>query len=193
MKSIGIYCGSSFGARPIYREKAEELGRLIGQNKMTLVYGGGNAGLMGVLASSVLAGGGKVISVIPRFIRDKVGLVAGSEELLTETMHERKQLILDRSDGIVAFPGGIGTMDEFFEAYTWSQLGLLQKPVAIYNLGGYYDTLLDFLDNQVREGFLKPIHRGNLITSVDPRILLENMDTFRYNYTGKWTDQIKNH
>lgn len=193
MKSLGVFCGSSFGLDPVYRETAAELGRAIAARGWTLVYGGGRTGIMGVIAETALASGAEVVSVLPSFIRDKVGLLDGSEIILTETMHERKQIILDRSGALLAFPGGIGTMDEFFEAYTWSQLGLLKKPVGLLNVAGFYDLLIQFLDRQVQAGFLKQEHRNHLLISPAVEEILEQLAGFRYHYTGKWTEQINHH
>lgn len=186
MKAIGVYCGSATGLTPDYLKAAEALGREIGKRKMTLIYGGGQSGLMGCLAETVLQSGGTVLGIIPRFIRDRVGRISGAEELVTESMHDRKRLILEHSDGVLALPGGIGTLDEFFEAFTWSQLGLIRKPVGLLNTCGFFDALLHFLDYQVSQEFLKKDHRDQLLVDGFPDRLVDSMISYRYKETDKW-------
>src|SRR6516164_2274986 len=148
LKRICVFCGSSVGDRPIYLQAALELGRAIAERRLGLVYGGGHIGLMGVLADAVLSGGGEVIGVIPQALVDRELAHTGVTELrVVETMHQRKALMADLSDGFLALPGGFGTGDELFEILTWAQLGLHAKPIGVLNVGGYFDPLLAWLDH----------------------------------------------
>lgn len=190
MESICVFCGSSPGFHPIYKESAYELGKLIAEEKMTLVYGGGSVGLMGVLADSVMEHGGKVTGIIPKFLYDKeVGHDGLTKLIIVESMHERKQKMAEMSQGFVAMPGGIGTMEELFEIFTWSQLALIKKPVALYNINGFYDDISRFLDKTVQEGFLKEETVASLIQSHDNRELMEKLKAFNYHETAKWIDK----
>lgn len=161
MKRLCVFCGSSFGRSPLYREAASQLGTLLAECGIGLVYGGANVGLMGVVADAALAGGGEVIGVLPRGLFDREVAHPGLTDLrLVGSMHERKALMAELADGFLALPGGIGTLDELFEIWTWAQLGIHAKPIGLLNLGGYFDPLLTFLDRQVAEGFLKASHRA---------------------------------
>src|SRR5262249_45254525 len=156
MKQICIFCGSSAGTSPLYEKAVRDCGLQLVSHGMGLVYGGGNVGLMGVLADAVLEGGGQVIGVIPNQLVARELAHRGLTQLITvESMHERKARMADLADGFLALPGGIGTMDEFFEAYTWLQLGFHKKPVAVLNVSGFFDPLLDLLRKMTLEGFLK--------------------------------------
>ncbi|HEV8262993.1 MAG TPA: TIGR00730 family Rossman fold protein, partial [Burkholderiales bacterium] len=157
MRRICVFCGSNAGARSEYAEAARELAIALVERKLGIVYGGGNVGLMGVLADAALERSGEVIGVIPQSLLDKeVGHRGVTELLVVETMHERKALMNDLSDAFIALPGGFGTFDEFFEVLTWSQLGFHGKPCALLNVAGYYDRMLAMLDHAVAERLLRP-------------------------------------
>jgi uncharacterized protein (TIGR00730 family) len=153
--SICVYCGSRPGAEPAFADAARQVGLWIAQNKGQLVYGGGHNGLMGMMADACLQAGGRVIGVIPKALVEKEWAHSGCSELhVVENMHERKRLMAERADAFLALPGGIGTFEEFFEAWTWRQLGYHDKPVGLLNLNGYYDKLLAFLSTAVQQGFM---------------------------------------
>jgi uncharacterized protein (TIGR00730 family) len=171
-----VFCGSSFGSREVYRAGTEAFGGLLAQRRIELVYGGARVGLMGALADAVLAGGGRVVGVIPEALQEREIAHAGLTELhVVASMHERKALMASLSDGFVALPGGIGTLEELFEVWTWSQLGLHAKPCALLDIGGFYTGLAAFLDHVVTEGFLKPQQRKALILEADAEALLERL------------------
>lgn len=187
MKSIAVFCGSSAGLNPIYTEVTRQLGEILAAQQIKLVYGAGNVGLMGVVADACLAKGGKVIGTIPKFLEEKEVAHYGITELIvTETMHERKQKMADIVEGIIVLPGGIGTMDEFFEIFTWQQLGLHNNPIGLLNINGFYDHLLQHLAKMTQEGFLKPFHRDRISVSEDPISLLAQMKEQRITYIDKW-------
>lgn len=189
MQSVCLYLGSSPGARPEYESLVGQLAVLIARRGMTLVYGGGNVGLMGVAANAALAEGGKVIGVIPADIADKeVGHSGLTELQVVDSMHERKMRMAKLSDGIIALPGGLGTLEELFEMLTWSQLGFHSKPIGLVNVEGYYDLLLAFLDHAVEERFVKPIHRDLLLVERDPQALLDRMMVYETPAVDKWLD-----
>jgi len=174
MKSLCVFCGSSPGNDPRYLAVARELGGLLARRKCTLIYGGGRVGLMGALADAALQEGGRVVGVIPQLLLDKeVGHSGLSELHVVATMAQRKQLMGDLSDAFLTLPGGIGTMDELFEAWTWTQLELHRKPCGVLNQDGYYDPLIAFLDQCVSKGFLRPRHRAALVVSTDLATLVE--------------------
>ena len=156
MKRLCVFCGSSHGSKPVYAEAARQMGAALAKRKITLVYGGGQVGLMGVVADAALAGGGEVIGAIPQSLATKELAHAGLTELrVVKSMHERKALMADLSDGFIALPGGFGTMDEFHEILTWRQLGIHNKPVGLLNVDGYYDDLLALYDRMERDGFVR--------------------------------------
>ena len=193
MKSIAVFCGSSAGLNPIYKEVTQQLGELMAEQEITLVYGAGNVGLMGVVADACLAKGGKVIGAIPKFLEDKEVAHYGLTELIvTDTMHQRKQKMADIVDGIIVLPGGIGTMDEFFEIFTWQQLGLHTNPIGILNINGFYTHLLQHLTHMTGEGFLKDYHRDRVLVAEEPAALLALMKAQRIEYVDKWwkTDSV---
>ncbi len=174
-----VFCGSSFGAREVYREGAEAFGRLLAAHQLELVYGGAHAGLMGALADAVLAAGGRVIGVIPQALMDRELAHQGLTALhVVSSMHERKALMASLSDGFIALPGGIGTLEELFEVWTWSQLGLHAKPCALLDMAGFYSGLASFMDHVVTEGFLKPKQREALIVEANAEALLERIQSF---------------
>jgi uncharacterized protein (TIGR00730 family) len=155
-KKICVYCGSSSKVDETYRKAARDLGKILSQNGLDLVYGGGHVGLMGIIADSVLESGGQVTGIIPRHIQEKeVAHETLTELHVVESMHERKKMMVDLSDGFVILPGGLGTMDEFFEIMTWRQLGLHQKPIVIVNINEYWSPLLSLIDNMVDNGFAR--------------------------------------
>jgi uncharacterized protein (TIGR00730 family) len=162
--AIGVFCGSSPGLDQRYAAEAEELARLLVDRGVRIVYGGAHVGTMGVLADAALAAGGEVVGVIPEHLVGREVAHAGLSELVVVgSMHERKALMAELSDGFVALPGGLGTLDEFAEIVTWSLLGLHDKPTAVFNRSGYFDQLLSFFDHAVAEGFLRPAHRARVL------------------------------
>ena len=182
MKAICIFCGSSTGLRPTYQEAAAELGALLAQSRIQLVYGGGNIGLMGTVADSCMAAGGEVVGVIPKALVDKEHGHSGITRLeVVSDMHERKARMAVLADGFLALPGGIGTLEELFEVMTWSQLGIHGKPIALVNVDGFFDPLLAMLDHTLAEGFLRLQHRRLLIAAEEPRAALEQMRELMHN------------
>ena len=189
MKRVCVFCGSNPGVREDYRNSAQALARALAGRALGLVYGGGNVGLMGKLADSMLQAGGEVIGVIPRSLVAKEVAHHGVTELrIVDTMHERKALMNDLSDAFIALPGGFGTLDEFFEILTWSQLGIHGKPSGLLNVAGYYDRLLAMLDHAVAEGFLRPAHRDLVIADSDVDALLLRLAAFVPVPVGKWAN-----
>jgi uncharacterized protein (TIGR00730 family) len=176
---ICIFTGSSPGAHPEYADAARELGRLLVERGYGLVYGGGNVGLMAVVADTVLERRGEVIGVIPELLVDKELAHRGLSELrIVKSMHERKAVMAELSDGFMGLPGGIGTMEEFFEVLSWAQLSLHDKPCGLLNVRGYYQHLIRFLDHAVDQGFLNPKHRSLLIMEEEPHRLLDRFEEF---------------
>lgn len=186
--AVAVYCGSSMGVRPIYQQTAAALGTLLAERHIELVYGGGNVGLMGTIADATLAAGGRVYGVIPDcLVKWEVAHTGLSEQHIVTTMHERKQRMADRADAFIAMPGGIGTLEELFEVYTWVQIGLHNKPLGILNIAGYYDHLLAFLDHAVAEGLFRNELRGRLIVDTDSMRLLERLRVAQTDApTPKW-------
>ncbi|MBI1889120.1 MAG: TIGR00730 family Rossman fold protein [Burkholderiales bacterium] len=179
MKSICVYCGSSTGNKASYTEAARALAKAMTDDNIALVYGGGNIGLMGIIADEVMRLGGEVTGIIPKALLDReVGHHGVTRLHIVKDMHERKALMADLSDGFVAMPGGIGTLEELFEAFTWLQLGLHAKPIGLLNVEGFFDGLISFLDHTVREGFLKPQQAALLMHEADCAILLERFKHF---------------
>jgi uncharacterized protein (TIGR00730 family) len=174
--SVCVYCGSRAGQRPSYEAAARQIGQIIGERGWQLVYGGGKAGLMGLVADAALAAGAHVVGVIPQSLMQRERGHAGLQELhVVETMHRRKELMAQRADAFLALPGGIGTFEELFEVWTWRQLGYHDKPVGLLNVEGYYDALLSFLDQSVAEGFVYAPQRQLLHTSTDAAELLSRL------------------
>jgi uncharacterized protein (TIGR00730 family) len=187
MKRIAVFCGSSYGFDNVYQQQAFALGQYLAENKMTLVYGGAKVGLMGAVADGALNKGGTVIGILPHFLKSKEVAHEGLTELiLVETMHERKIKMYELSDGVIALPGGFGTMEEFFEMLTWGQLGLHTKPMALFNVNGFYDSLLSLADHMVEKGFLKNYTRHILLASSELEDLFEQMRSYTSPDTGKW-------
>jgi uncharacterized protein (TIGR00730 family) len=176
LRSVCVFCGSSLGVRAEYRKSAEAFGRLLAQNGLTLVYGGGRIGLMGAMADAALEAGGRIIGVIPKILyRKEVAHEELAELRVVESMSERKNVMGALADAFVALPGGIGTMDELFEVWTWTQLGLETKLSALLNVCGYFDPLIQFIDQAVAEGFLRPQHRRALLVETDASLLIQRL------------------
>ena len=193
LKKICVFCGSSFGARPAYKQAAEQLGRAIAGRRMGLVYGGGGVGLMGAIADAALAAGGEVIGVIPdSLVRREVGHTGLTHLHVVQTMHERKAKMADLSDAFIALPGGFGTMEEFCEIVTWSQLGIQQKPCGLLNIEGYWDHFLAMLDHSVDEQFVKPENNQLILVARNPESMLERLMAWERPPQGeKWIDGTK--
>jgi uncharacterized protein (TIGR00730 family) len=191
MDTVCVFCGSSPGARPAYTEATEELARLLAAEGIGVVYGGGGVGLMGKLADAVLAHGGAITGVIPRALVDREIEHRQVEDMrVVDSMHERKALMAELADAFVALPGGIGTLEELVEVFTWSQLGLHRKPCGLLNVEGYYQRLADFLDHAVQERFLLEQHRATLMAESDPGALLERLRAHRPDAVEpKWIDR----
>lgn len=180
LKAVCIYCGSSFGTKPAYLHAAQAMGRTLAERGIELVYGGGNVGLMGAAADAALVAGGRVLGVIPeRLMQREVGHRGISQLFVVRTMHERKDKMAQLSDGFVALPGGIGTLDELFEMMTWLQLGYHAKPVGVLDVDGYYDKLWAFLRHAVEEGFVRQEQFDQWIVAREPGELLDRMRAFR--------------
>ncbi len=189
MNRICVFCGSSPGARETYASAAASLGRALVDSGKGLVYGGGAVGLMGIIARTVADGGGDVIGVIPRSLMDReVGYVDLADLRVVETMHERKALMNALSEGFIAMPGGFGTLEELFEVLTWAQLGLHGKPCGLLNVEGYFDGLLEFMDNMRTERFVGGDHRQMVIVDNDPGRLLQQFRDYQPPATdaAKW-------
>jgi uncharacterized protein (TIGR00730 family) len=187
-----VYCGSSPGRDERFAEAALGLGTLLAQRGIGVVYGGGNVGLMGALADAALAAGGEVIGVIPEALAAKEVAHGGVTDLrIVGSMHERKMLMADLADGFIAMPGGVGTVEELVEVFTWLQLGLHDKPVALLEVAGYWAPFVAFLDHTVQERFVRPAHREMLLVSEDPEELLERFATWRAPRTPKWIDRAE--
>ena len=192
MKKICIFCGSSMGFDPIYKEKATELGHVLADHGCELLFGGGSVGLMKVIADVMMERGCKVTGTITKHLLDMhVGHDGIDELIVVDSMAERKKILEDMADGFIALPGGIGTMDEFFEAYVLSQLRVFDKPVALYNVNGYYDGIVEFIKHIANEGFMRREHAENLIVSDDAKDLLEKMEQFQPADVTKWVVEIK--
>ena len=177
MKRICVFCGSSVGRQSVFADVANILGKELIKRNIGLVYGAGNIGLMSLVAETVLAGKGEVIGVIPHFMVEKELARQDLTELhVVSSMHKRKALMADLSDAFVALPGGFGTLEEFCEMLTWSQLGIHEKPCGMLNVSGFYDGLLGFFDHQVQEGFVTPLNRALVIESEHPQVLLDKLE-----------------
>jgi uncharacterized protein (TIGR00730 family) len=187
MRSVCVFCGSNPGARDSYADAARRLGRALAARRLKLVYGGAAVGLMGALADAALAAGGEVIGVIPAALVEREIAHKGLTELhAVRSMHERKALMADLSDGFIALPGGAGTLEEAFEVWTWGQLGHHRKPVGLINVEGFFDGLLGFLDHLTAEQFMRREHREMLLVASDPDDLLERFESYRAPVVEKW-------
>lgn len=178
MKAIAVYCGANPGADPVYADAARALGTLLAERGIAVVYGGGHVGLMGIVADATLAAGGRVTGVIPQQLVDRELAHPGLTELfVVRNMHERKAMMADLSDGFIALPGGMGTLEELFEMLTWSQLGIHAKPVGVLNVAGFYDQLAGFIAHAADQGFIQPRHRNLMMVEPDPEALLARLFT----------------
>ena len=176
MKSIAVYCGAAFGANPLYAQAARAMARALVEHNIGLVYGGGNVGLMGVIADEVLRLGGEATGVIPSALLEReVGHTGLTRQFVVKDMHERKAMMSELSDGFIAMPGGMGTLEELFEMLTWSQLGIHDKPVGVLNVGGFYDGLLGFIGHLQGEGFVRPQHAALILVEAQPDALIARL------------------
>ena len=190
MKTISVFCGSADGYNEAYREAAFQLGEMLAARNIGVIYGGARVGLMGAVADGALQQGGRVVGVIPTFLKTKEVAHAGLTELIeVATMHERKLKMYDLCDGIITLPGGWGTMEELFEMLTWSQLGLHGKPIGLLNINGYYDALIAMFDNMVQEGFLGEYVQTMLLVSGSMEELLDKMDAYEAPEVTKWINK----
>lgn len=187
MKRITVFCGSNFGTDEIYEKQAFKLGEILANRKIGLVYGGANVGLMNAVANGSLSRGGEVTGVLPVFIKDKgIDHKNLTELIIVNTMHERKTKMNELSDGVIALPGGFGTLEEFFEILTWGQLGLHRKPVGLLNVNGFYDSLKILAQTMVDKGFLKEGNRKMLLISDDIEKLIDQMESYIAPAIDKW-------
>lgn len=192
MNKICVFCGSSMGANDIYAKKAEELADALVDNNINLVYGGANIGLMKAIADRVLIREGEVIGVMPGNLVQKEILHENmTQTILVNDMQERKKRMEELSDGFITMPGGFGTIDELFEMLSWNQLGLIHKPVGIYNIDHYYDPLIEWLDHAVEVKFVRPEHRANIQVDDDPYALVEKLRNYEGLVAEKWVDRLK--
>jgi len=190
MRSICVFCGSSSGAQSVYADAAREMGRTLAERRLRLVYGGGHVGLMGVLADAAMAAGGDVIGVITEGLQlREVGHRGLADLRVVPSMHERKALMASLSDAFVALPGGAGTLDELFEAWTWTQLGIHRKPIGVLNTAGYYDPLLTFLSRAVAERFIRADDLASVVVEPEPAPLLDRLATVTLPELDKWIDR----
>ncbi|MBD2055186.1 TIGR00730 family Rossman fold protein [Oculatella sp. FACHB-28] len=190
MKRVCVFCGSNQGANPAYGFAAEQLGKLLAQQNIGLVYGGGKVGLMGTVADAALAAGGEVIGVIPQALADREIAHTGLSKLhIVASMHERKALMSDYADAFIALPGGMGTLEEFAEVLTWGQLGLHQKPCGLLNIEGYYNSLIAFFNQAVQAQFVRPEHRSAVIEAQTCEELLDKLNQYQLIQIHKWIDR----
>lgn len=187
ISSICVFCGSSEGNDPEILEQAKQLGQVFADRDIALIYGGSQLGIMGAVAKSCLQSGGKAIGIIPEFLKTKEIVHTGLDDLITtETMHERKLKMQEISDGFITLPGGFGTFEELFEIITWSQLGLHHKPIGLLNTNGFYDALIEMLDEMVKRGFLKQNNRDLLLVDEDINRLIDAMENFQPDLHSKF-------
>jgi len=176
MKTLAVYCGAAHGANPVHADAARALARALVEHNIGLVYGGGKVGLMGTIADEVLRLGGEATGVIPRaLVEREVGHAGLTRLFVVKDMHERKAMMSDLSEGFIAMPGGMGTLEELFEMVTWAQLGIHAKPIGLLNVNGFYDGLRAFVRHQVEEGFVRPAHEGLMIAESDPDALIRRL------------------
>lgn len=192
LKNICVYLGSNAGRTPVYVEQARGLGRELAQRGIGLVYGGSNVGLMGALADAALEAGGRVVGILPERLKAKEVAHLGLTELhIVATMHERKRMMSEMSDGFIALPGGAGTLEEIFETWTWAQLGFHAKPCGLLNIAGYYDKLAAFLDHAAQERFMREEHRAMLMIESSPAALLDRYAAYQPPTVSKWITEGK--
>ena len=189
LTSVCVFCGASTDTNPLYREAAQALGRALAERKLTLVYGGGAVGLMGIVADAALAAGGEVIGIIPQSLKDKeIGHNGLTRLEVVDGMHARKARMAELSNAFIALPGGLGTLEELFEVWTWGQLGYHHKPLGLLEVSGFYEKLSGFLDHIVGEGFVRAPHRDMLQISDSPASLLDALDAWKPSVADKWAD-----
>lgn len=187
IRRVAVFCGSNPGARPEYEEGARLLGKVLADRGIGVVYGGSSVGLMQTLAETIIEESGEIIGVIPKMLVEREVANTALEDLrIVGSMHERKAMMAELSDGFIALPGGIGTLEEFFEIWTWAQLGVHEKPCGLLNVAGYFDPLLAFLDGAVAERFVRQIHRDMVIVESDPRALLDRFVGYDPPRVVKW-------
>lgn len=186
INSICVQCGSSTKISDIYLDSAYELGKVLADNNINLVYGGSNIGLMGAAARGCLEAGGHVTGVITKELRDKVEMLEVSELITVDTMHERKMTMNELANAFIALPGGYGTYEEFFEVVTWNQLKIIRKSCGLMNINGFYDTMLAFIDHSVNEGFIHPIHKDLIICEDNPEMLISKLKAYSPIEIEKW-------
>jgi uncharacterized protein (TIGR00730 family) len=187
IRRLAVFCGSNPGVRPDYVEAACSLGRLLCERGIGIVYGGSSVGLMAALADTMLDELGDIIGVIPRMlVQREVANTALTDLRVVDSMHERKAMMAELADGFVALPGGIGTLEEFFEIWTWGQLGMHDKPCGLLNVAGYFDPLLEFLDRAVAEKFVRDVHRKMVVVESDPEVLLSRFEAYEPPRVVKW-------
>ena len=192
MKSICVFCGSNPGTNPAFSKQARVLGKLLAEKEITLIYGGGGIGLMGIIADAVLENGGKVTGVIPEFLSIKeVGHNSLTQMIVVKSMHERKWQMSELSDAFIAMPGGIGTLEELAEIFTWSVLALHKKPIGLLNVSGYYDPLLQFFESMVTQRFLHTQNRELVVSAANPESLLPLLASYEGLPAEKWLDRSK--
>jgi uncharacterized protein (TIGR00730 family) len=187
MKRVCVFCGSNKGLRPAYKDAAWEIGQALARRGIGLVYGGGNVGLMGVVADAALAVGGEVVGVIPEaLVAKEIAHIGLTDLRVVRSMHERKALMAELSDAFVALPGGVGTWEEFCEVLTWRQLGLHQKPCGLLNVEGYYDQLIALFDRAITEQFIRPENRSLILEAEEPEYLLDLLAQYKPVFVEKW-------
>jgi uncharacterized protein (TIGR00730 family) len=190
MDRISVFCGSSYGNNSIYEQKAYELGKHLAENNIELIYGGAKVGLMGALANGALENKGNVIGILPIFLKDKEIAHEGVTQLIwVDSMHERKRMMSELCHGVIALPGGYGTIEEFFEMLTWGQLGLHKKPVALLNINGFFNELISFIDTMVVNGFLKKANQEMLLLDNDIDSLINKMKNYQAPAVDKWINK----
>ena len=192
MKSVCVFCGSNSGKGVKHLQAAQKLGKIIASENLTLVYGGGNVGIMGELANTALQYNGKVIGVIPEdLVAREVALKEVDELIIVNSMHERKAKMSELSDGFIVMSGGVGTLEEFFEVWAWAYLGIHSKPIGILNIDNYYDLLIEFIKKSISEEFVKEINLEMIIIEKDPEVLIQKMKVFKPAKVRKWMDSVK--
>ena len=189
---VCVFCGSSMGNDPRYQEAAAQLGEVLAQNDCTLYYGGANVGLMKIIADKMLERGKRVVGIIPKLITDMEIAHEGVTEMIeVDSMSERKLMLISESDAFIAMPGGFGTLDEIFEITVQNQLRISDKPVALYNTLNYYDSMIQFIDHAVSQGFIRKEHRDNIIVSDKPETLFEELSRYKSIGIDQWIQDIK--
>ena len=192
MNSVCVFCGSSVGAHSAYHQAARDLGTALARRGLTLVYGGGRVGLMGIMAEAALANSGRVIGIIPDHLEEReVGHAGLTELYVVQSMHERKALMAEKSDAFLALPGGIGTLEEFFEVWTWGQLGLHSKPYGLLNVNGFYGPMVRMIDHMVQQEFLRPAHRDLVLVEEDIDRMLDKLARHHPPPQDKWLDEAE--